>query len=272
MMDAHSNRTITVQLLTASDREELRLDDFLDEMQKLKTALRETERLVSKRDPTLYFRIKKLQKNSPAQVTLEAVSDLKDESAEPAYASYVLRSMTTNLRLIANKKQRPKRIEVPVLEAYRELTAPMDKRQIQVEIQTGNNRVLINREFRDILDNLIGDDEVSYGSLSGTIEAINLHDRKRFWLYPTIGPSRVVGRFRNRDRRRFAEAVDKYVTVYGRLRYKTWDKYPYEVHADDIEVHEAQGVPTLYELKGASPGATGQLSTREYLDRIHDEW
>jgi hypothetical protein len=270
-MDAHTDRTITVQLLTHRDAGDLRLDDFLEEMEKVRTALRETERLLYGKAPSLYFRIKKLQKNSPTHVTLEAVSDAQDERGEPQYASRVVRSLTTNLRLIARKK-RPAKIEVPVLVAYRDLTTPIEKRAIEVEIQSANHSVRIDRRFRDILDQIIGADEISYGSLSGTIEAINLHDqKKRFWLYPTVGPTRVFGRFRNKDRRRFAAAVDKYVTVYGRLRYKTWDKYPYAIFADDVTVHDTD-VPTLYDLKGVSPDATGDLTTQEYIDRVRDEW
>jgi len=113
---------------------------------------------------------------------------------------------------------------------------------------------------------------LTYGSISGTIEAINLHDRnRRFWIYPTIGPSRVIGKFRSRDRKLFASAIDKYVTVYGRLRYKTWDMHPYAIFADEIHVHDTKSV-TLYDLKGMSPGATGDLSTQEYIDQIRDEW
>jgi hypothetical protein len=272
MMAAHADRTITIQLHgPSSERGELRLDDFLDELQRVKAALRETERLVSGRAPSLYFRIKKLQKNSPASVTLEAASDAQDERAEPQFASYVVRSLSTNLRLISHKKRLPKKIDVPVLETYRELVAPSEKRQIDVQIQVGNHSVLINRKFRDILDEAIGEDEFSYGSLSGTIEAINLHDKRRFWLYPTVGPARVIGKFRNKDRKRFAAAVDKYVTVFGRLRYKTWDMYPYAIFADDIQIHDDKA-PTLYDMKGMSPDATGTLTTQEYIDHIRDEW
>lgn len=271
-MTRHADRTLTVQLQSA-DQADLRLDDFLEQMATLKTALRETERLVSRREPSLYFRIKQLQKSSPAKVVLEAVSDSEQGDDGPRYANYVVRSLTTNLRLIVNKKRLPARMDFPALESYRELAAPAEKHHIEVQITAGKNSVTVSREFREILESLVGQDEYSYGSISGRIEAINLHDRnRRFLIFPVVGASKVVGTFRNKDRKSFAGAVDKYVTVYGRLRYKTWDKYPYEIIGDSITIHDAESCPTLEDLKGISPGATGSLTTQEYIDRLGDGW
>ena len=116
-------------------------------------------------DPS-YFRIKALQKSSPAKVILEAVSDAGGERSEPAYANYVVRSLTTNLRLIANRKRLPANIDVSALESYREMTGPAERRQLEVTIKTGNNSVLIDRRFRETLEKIVGDDEYSYGSVS----------------------------------------------------------------------------------------------------------
>lgn len=270
-MADRNDRTITIQVLgPEAEGADLRLDDFLEQMESVRTAFRETERLVWHRDPSLYLRIKKLQKSSPAIVMLEAVSDEVDERAEAHYASYVVRSLTTNLRIISKKKRLPARIDMPTLESYRELAVPLERHKLEIQIRAGNNSVVLNRGFRELLEQVIGRDEFSYGSISGTIEELNVHGENRFRLYPIVGPSRVIGHFRSRDRKRFTGAMDKYVTVYGRLRYKTWEKYPHEILADDINIHDTE-VPTLKDLKGVSPGATGDLTTQEYLDDLRDE-
>jgi len=241
-------------------------------MQTLKNALRETERIVARRDPSLYFNIKSLQKNSPANVTLEAVSDDEGESSTPQYASRVVRSLTTNLRIIANKRAIPRGLDVPALESYRDMAISTDKHGVDVKLQTGNHSVLINSQFGQILDSIIGEDEFSYGSVSGKIEAINLHHRnRRFQIFPTVGPSRVVGTFLTKDRKAFANSLDKYVTVFGRLRYKTWDRFPYAISAHDITVHDIT-VDGLDQIKGIAPEATGQLTSQEFIDRLNDEW
>jgi hypothetical protein len=271
-MARHSDRSITVQLNNVPIGADLRLDDFLGQMTALKTALRETERIVSNAEPCLYFTIKSLRKSSPATAILEAVSDTSDERSAPRYANYVVRSLTTNLRVITNKKRRPSKLDVQALEAYRALSEPAEKQQVEMTLTTGNNSVVIGKGFREAIESVMGEDEFSYGSVSGKIEAINLHEQnRRFQLFPTIGAYKIIGTFRTRDRARFAGAVDKYVTVYGRIKYKTWDTYPYAILADDIVVHDAGDIGSLRDLKGACPEATGNLGTLEFIDRLRDE-
>jgi hypothetical protein len=270
-MASQPDSTITVRLVgSPAATKDLRLDDFIEEMQTIRTALRETERVVSGSDPSLYFRIKKLQKSSPAVIVLEAASET-DDPAQRKFASAVVRSFGTNLQLIRRRRV-PDNIDVPALESYRELAIPVEKHQLEVQIKVGRNTVVINQKFREMLESVIGTDEHSYGSVSGTIEAINLHTKNQFWLYPIVGASRIVGKFRSRDRKKFTAALDKYVSVYGRLRYKTWDKFPYSIFADDIQVHDVDAAPTLNNLKGVAPDATGELSSQEYIDRVRDEW
>ena len=273
-MANHQDRTVTIVLTDDSvDGDNIRLDDFLEQMRTLKCALRETERLVSSREPSLYFRITRLEKNSPPVVTLEAVSDAIDQRSEPQYASYVVRSLTANLRVIAKKKRLPKGIDYQALAAYRELTAPAEKRHLQVQIKTGNNIVLINSKFRETIDLIAGEDEFSFGSVSGKIEAINLHNTNRkFQIFPTVGASRIMGTFRTKDRKLFAGAVDQYVTVYGRLRYKKWDAFPYAIAAHSIDVHDLSDALGLNDLNGIAPNATGGLSSTEFIDRVRDDW
>ncbi|MEI9815175.1 MAG: hypothetical protein WDO18_22115 [Acidobacteriota bacterium] len=204
-MADHTDRTISIILAGKTPNAELRLDDFLDQMQALRLALRETERVVSGNDPSLYLRIKSLQKNSPAEVVLEAVSEATDERADPVYANHVVRSLTTNLRVISKRHRLPANVEMTTLDAYRELAEPAEKRGMEVSIKTGNHSVEINKNFRETLDAIIGEDEYSYGSVTGKIEAINLHARnRRFQIFPVVGASRVTGTFKSRDRKRFA--------------------------------------------------------------------
>ncbi len=265
---ARHAESLTIELLPEAD--DLRLDDFIEELEALKGALRETERLVTGREPSLFFRIVRLQKSSPATVELQAVSNATDERAQPQFASYVIRNLTANLRVIGNRKRLPKRIDVPALNAYREMTEPLERHGLEVIIKSGPNSIKINRTFREAIEAVMGEDEVSYGSITGHIEGMNTHSRRSFRLYPAIGPHRVLGSFKRRDRAKFASGMDKYVTVWGNIKYKTWDKFPYAIDADDIEVHEQPHAP-FNQLRGIAPNATGPLTSTEYLDTIRDD-
>lgn len=265
-----TDSTLTIQMLPG--RDDLWLEDFLEELRTFGTALRETERLVAQRaDASLSFTIKRLEKNSPALIELEAVSSAKDsERKQPQFASYVVRAMTANLRQIGNRGRLPARIDVQTLTAYREMAMPLEKHGLEIIVKSGPNSIRIDRAFRTAVERVMGEDEISYGSISGRIEAMNTHGRNRFRLYPIIGPFRVLGTFRSKQRSLFTAGMDKYVTVWGKLRHKTWDKFPYAVAADDIEVHDGTA-PSFLDFRGVSPGATGNLSSVDYVSELRDE-
>lgn len=268
-MAERGNRALTIKLLPDKDTDDLRLDDFLEELEALKVALRETERLVSGREPSLYFRVMRLRKDSPATVELEAASTADDARARPRFASHIVRSLAANLMVISTRK-RPRKIDMSTLTAYQEMTRPLERHGLQVVVTSGKNSVQINQQFREALRSVMGDDETSYGSLSGRIEAMTTHSRNSFRLYPVVGATRVIGFFSGKDRAKFAAGMDKYVTVWGDIKYKTWERFPYSIQADEIDVHgEPEG--TFQHLKGAAPNATGSMTSMEYLDTIRDE-
>lgn len=269
-MPSKIDSTLSVELLPGNH--DLWLDDFLEELRTLGTALRETERLVAQRpDASLSFKIRKLEKNSPALVELEAVSNAVDgERKQPQFANYVVRAMTANLRLIGNRTKLPSRIDVPTLAAYREMTTPLQKHALEVVVKSGPNSVRINQDFRKAVEAVMGEDEISYGSISGRIEAMNTHGKNRFRLYPVVGPFRVQGTFKSKQRSRFTAGMDKYVTIWGNLRHKTWDKFPYIIEGDDIEVHDSVP-PSFLDFKGIAPGATGRFTSADYVNELRDE-
>jgi hypothetical protein len=89
-MKVRADKILTVELPTRDT--DLRLDDFVQELEAMKVALGETERLISGRDPSLYFTINRLQKKRPALVELEAESSADDDRVKPQFASRVVRS------------------------------------------------------------------------------------------------------------------------------------------------------------------------------------
>lgn len=269
-MAQHIDSTIIVELLPKGDSGDLRLDAFLEELEALKIALRETERLASGREPSLYFTIKRLTKNSPAVIELEATSTAEDERSKPQFASHVVRNLTGNLRVIGTRV-RPRKMDMATMIAYEDLTKPLVRHGLQVLVKSGKNSVRINQDFKDAIRAVMGEDEVSYGSISGRIEGMTTHSRNVFRLYPIVGPSRVLGFFTKRKRAKFTAGMDKYVTVWGTVKYKTWDNYPYEINAEDIEVHDETPAPSLLDMRGMAPQATGVLTARDFVDDLRDE-
>jgi BioD-like phosphotransacetylase family protein len=94
-----SDRTVTVQVEGAlEDQGRIRLSEFTRQLEAVKSALRETERLVSGSvEPVLYYRIVDVKRASPFTVVIEAVPYERPTVqglARPTIASVLLRSFS----------------------------------------------------------------------------------------------------------------------------------------------------------------------------------
>lgn len=268
-MKNYGDGTLTIEL-NNKKADELRLDDFLSELTRLTDALKETERLLYKQEPTLYLRIKELKKNSPAFIKLEIVSE---SNHGQEFARMISRTFTTGLRYIGHKSKVPQFLNNDTLKSYSELGKSRKEGSIDLKIMGEGSRavVVIDDNLRETIDNLMGPNTFRYGSISGRVEKLNLHNSRKFWIYPEVGPARVTATFKEPSRKQVTEAVDQYVTVYGRFTYKPWDRWPFLVAVEDIVVHKEVG-ESLRDLKGVAPGATGNLSTEEFIEKLRDEW
>jgi hypothetical protein len=69
------------------------------------------------------------------------------------------------------------------------------------------------------------------------------------------------------------QALDRFITVKGRLRYKTWDKHPYAISVSPgkIDIHEKDSdLPDIEELRGIAPDATGEMASEDFVRVIRD--
>ncbi len=68
--------------------------------------------------------------------------------------------------------------------------------------------------------------------------------------------------------------INHYVNVKGALRYKRRDKFPYAVNDAEIEVYpDEQKLPSIFDLKGIAPDATGDLKSEDFVRKLrHETW
>ena len=253
------------------DAGHVRLSDFVEQLEAIREALRQTERLLTgAAEASVYYRIVDLKHDSPATVVLEPVR--KKGSPLPRTAR-VGDTLVASLRSLKAERNPPVSADLVALESYREIAAPMQHNVQQVEVETSPHKIVsIDRSFSESVDKVIGPDKISMGSVSGRLEKVNIHNVNRFDIFPTVGPQRVTCTFEERLRPKIREALDNYVTVYGRLRYKEWDPFPYAIRVRDIDIHEdASTLPSLNDLHGISPDATGEMSSEDFVRTMRDE-
>jgi len=266
---------LTIELVgSASDREDVRLSDFIEQLRNVKKALQETELALSGGDkPLLDYRVVDLRHRSPATVVLEPVQ-AGDMPPSPELIPKVVQSFTAELSLIKREKKLLIHPDLPRLQAYQEIgkREATQSRIEKVKIRSGGKMVTIDQAFQRNLDQIVGPDEFADGSISGMLDAVNFHNTNRFTLYPALGPRKVNGAFQPQLRAAVKQAIGSFVTVVGKLRYKAWSPFPHGVLAEFVDVHEPDSeLPTLTEMRGIFAGNTGAANSAEFVDNLRNE-
>jgi|SRR5579862_1370494 len=266
------NRTVTL-ILKGSERDggDVRLDEFVDELNALKNALVNTERIISKLEKaTLFYKVIDLKHESPATITLEAMPI----NPEIDYSESTLGSFFNNLNYINTFKKIPEGLDMTSVEAYRNLGIRRKPHIEEIIIRNGSRQYSIGRHFDQNIVQAIGKDEYEDGSIVGKLDSVNVHNRNRFFVYPEVGASKIECFFSDELRQKVKDALYRKIEVVGKLRYKTWDKFPYGISATDLNVYpEDEELCTFSELLGVAPDATGGLTVNEFIDKIrNEEW
>lgn len=272
---------ITLQLEgTEQEQGHITLSAFLSQLEAVKAALKQTERLLTgEEESSVYYRIIDLRHSSPATVVLEAVSfstrpgQLKKRKhvQKDDYSQPTVKHFFHSLKEIREKKRSPEKADLQVLQAYRNLAASLEKDVSRIKLVNKNESVDIDKTFQTAIDQIIGPDELFAGTICGTLEKLNLHNTTRFDIFPTIGPKQVACDFKLELKDDVIRAVDKYVCVTGTLRYKRLGNFPYAVDADKIEIlppeHE---LPTLFDIRGMAPDLTRGQTISDFLEEVRD--
>lgn len=270
------DRRLTIQLVgLPSDKDDVRLEDFIDQLATIKNALRQAEMAISGRDTAyLEYKIVDLRHHSPATVVLEQIPLVDEPMQSDDLLPDVLPKFTRELRLIKGEGKLLIEPDLPRLLAYQEIGVT-EKNHIQkVKLWCGRSSVTIDETFKQKLNAIVGPDEFAEGNISGTLEAVNFHNTNKFFLYPSLGPKRVAGNFPPGLRPQIKEAIGRFVTVSGRLRFKAWASFPHGIWAEHVDIHEpSHELPTLSEMRGAFAGSTGSLNAVEFVDKLrHEDW
>jgi hypothetical protein len=271
-INLESDERITVRLEGAvEDDGHLRLSEFLNQLEALRAALKQTERIITGAEESrLYYRIVDVSHSSPLTVVLEPTPIKPD--GDTRVAKTTVKKFITTLRLIEKKKDAPQDFDLTALEAYKGLGAMLEKHVSGLTIASPKRSVTIDKQFKSRVNDIIGPDELVEGSITGTLEWINLHNMNRFNIYPVIGPKKVLCDFPRKLREKVKSAIDRHVEVFGELKYKRWGNFPYAMNVTDLEILPPDDeLPTLFDLRGVAPNATGGVNSAEFVRALRDE-
>lgn len=254
----------------AKDGEHVRLQEFVEKLSALQTALTSTERLITENKSSTFYKVVNLSHNSPATIELESTPKKIGEDQ----GLRVVESFLANLRHISDTGNPPSGIDYPTLVAYRDLCSISNKRIQGMKLFGSGFNLVLDQDLEKKIESAFGPDDAYHGEYSGRLEGINVHTKNVFTIYPINGGRGVECIFSDDMALEVSGNLKKRVLVYGKIFNKLWSPYPYRIQVEWMErLPEESEIPKLSELYGLAPGITGEKSPEEFLNDLReDDW
>jgi len=247
----------------------VRFSDFVHELNALTEILRKLDHLLSKsKEKTMYFRLTELSYNSPATIEIEGVPI----SPRIDLTNGVAMRFVEGLESIKNGYAPPD-FDRDLIDSYSNLGKPLKRRIIEKVYRSNGKEVPLNVSLDESIKKILGEDEFSVGSISGILELIDIHaGSNRFRIYPIAGAKHIDCYFPSKLLDFAITGIGRKVNVEGRLKYKSKERFPRSIEVKNLEVYPNDDeLPSVFELEGIAPNATGDLSSEDFVRRIRDE-
>lgn len=218
------------------------------------------------------FHIINLSHSSPATMECEPMGE-NISSAVTAFDS-----VTNNLNLVEEEK--PDKLSHEILSGMEELARYDSKKIALMEIQTieedkDKKIYKLDDRFREIIAKARDAEEKVVSTLDGKLEEINIHGgTKSFKIYSSL-PHRspVTCKFPDNFLGTVQSALGCFVSVSGECFYRPGEAVPYKIHIRDMEVlPPGEELPSLSDLRGIAPEATGGKSSEQFVRESRDKW
>ncbi len=253
------------------DQGDVRFKDFIQQLDIIKKSLLETQKLYSKK-PFAYFKVVELSHTSPAFIVIEAVPN---KVADEPQTQAVVDKFFHSLEEIERGKY-PENFRYETFTAYKDITSLREKKRItEIIISRNGDSPSRLENLSNNIEQIMGSDEFEIGSYTGMLEAINIHNQNVFYLYPTSHLPKLKCVFSQNLREEAISAIGHYVTVMGVKKFKPNVRggIPYEMRVQSLSIHPSEeDLPTLTDLKGIAPNATGDEQSEDFVRGIRDEW
>lgn len=268
-MSSSNHVVIRLQGVDKEDGD-LRIGALLKKFEALKSALRATDRVISQGNQMFDYRVVNLSHSSPSTMEVDPVP-LEMEAVEDS--TLLVDTFFGVLKGIQESSQIPAGFGYNDLKHFKRLE-PETKAVPEVVISRNGYELPLARDWSKRVEDALGPDQYELGSVTGMLQQLNVHGKnRRFTIYPTFGEPDLSCTFSKELRDQVVQAVDRYVEVSGTLRYKAGSWYPHAIDATYVRGFPPESqLPTLDDLFGAAPNATGEESTEGFVQRVRDGW
>ena len=133
----------------------------------------------------------------------------------------------------------------------------------------------LNDRFREALRAARDAEDRVISTIDGKLEQINIHkDQNTFRIYPDL-PNRpaVVCQFPAQLLTEVQKALGRFVSVRGECFYRPNAAFAYRITVQEMTILPPDSeLPSLRDLYGIAPDATGDKTTEQFVRQLRDEW
>jgi hypothetical protein len=168
----------------------------------------------------------------------------------------------------------PENMEAGILNDFRVLCKASDETVTMLSVTTKNKEIKVADNVVELIDLALVHEEECYGSIEGRLESINVHGGSNtFTIYPVTGAENVSCKFPDKLENKAIDAIKRNILVSGLLRYRRGENFPYRINVEDIQIYDwEKDLPSLLDLRGLAPNATGEKSSEQFVRELRDGW
>lgn len=224
-------------------------------------------------EKTVVFHVVHLSHASPAIIECEPVAE--DMTASMVALDFVDRS------LACVEEENTQRLSHAVLSALEQLaeSKPTTIERTEVRIigpdAEDERAYSLDDEFRDRLSNARRVEERVVSTIDGRLEQINIHENANtFRIYISLPDFSYVNcEFQQNLFEKVQSSLGAFVSVSGECYYHPDAAFPYKMSVREMEILPPAGeLPSLGDLYGIAPGATGDKSSEQFVRELRDKW
>lgn len=247
----------------------VRFEVFVEQLQKLQSALSKSDKLVSGGKRSSHFTVVGLSHASPATVILEAHSN--PESRDMRHEAL---SRFTGLIDAVERNEIPRDVDYSLLEDIRALASPVGTSIKVVTLKINGGSFDLTRTIANRIDSHLAEQEECFTTVEGMLEKANVHDDANvFTIYPDVGAPKISCHLRQEIVEKAISALRRRVAVSGLAQYRKYSPYPHRIAVEQIDIFgPEEELPTFDHLKGIAPDSTGSLSSEDYVREMRDAW
>lgn len=248
----------------------VRLEVFVNELQKLQTALNRADARVSGGKRCSYFAVVGLSHNSPAMVELEA--RIAPAAKRDCRASAM--ALFSQAIEAVQRGEFTGDSDYDLLNDIKELSAPVGETLKSARLHIEDKPFALTEQIADTIIAFQAEQEECATTVEGMLERVNVHDDANvFTIYPDVGPTRITCKLPERLAEKGIGAIRRRVAVTGLAKFRKFAPFPHEIIADDLAVYDVDSnLSTFSMLLGIAPQATGELFSEDFIRQARNEW